>query len=396
MDITLAHKNWASRPNDEIFSSIPDMLAAAIRKKDRAVQTTTRLGAVSVEATDDDSLVIHRAGHADASISNYAFQQACTKVGYPVGGIVGKVNAPIAASILNHRISKCDPDSEVQMLLDSAPDGSTIRSVTSDSYARFYDADAIRGLLAMERNGWRVPPARPAFEGQKGTRIATEEDLKGLGNHTTVKVGDTIASAGLYMGDRDMFALMVNLDTSVDRGDGNPIFRARMVWNSEVGARTFGVMDCICDYVCSNIILWNCSNVQIAKYRHIGDAVERINKMVQSMAMNPVAPITRELDIIKAAGKYKLGDTLETVVDNVYGLRVDPALTQDVINGAIANAARFREVDGDPYTLLGMERSLTRYSQEFDHADKRSSIDNAAGKLVQHFINKDLLGTIPQ
>lgn len=391
MNLTLAHTQWANRPDDERFASIPDMLAAAQKKKDYSVQSTNRMGSIRVDALDADSLVVRRNGLPDAAINNYAFGQLCNRLDYPVGGIVGKVDANIAASIINHRLSKIDPDTEVQTLVDCQDGNVNIRSVTSDSYARFYDADVIRSALAMERAGWIVPPARPAFEGQKGTRKATEDDVKRMAGRTNVKVGDNIAPAGLYMGDRDMFMLLVNPGTEVDRGDGNAICRATIIWNSEVGARTFGVLQCALDYVCGNHILWSVRDVQVTRYRHIGEAVDRINKSLEVMAQRTVDPLDEELSIIREGLKYSLGDTLDKVVDNVYALRVDPALTKDILTKSIHNAEQYRSVDGDPYTLIGLERAITRYSQSLPNADKRYAVDNAAGKMVRKFIDKGLI-----
>jgi hypothetical protein len=39
--------------------------------------------------------------------------------------------------------------------------------------------------------------------------------------------------------------------------------------------------------------------------------------------------------------------------------------------------------DGDPNTVWGMVQGVTRYSQSLPHADKRTELDRAAGKLMQ-------------
>jgi len=55
--------------------------------------------------------------------------------------------------------------------------------------------------------GWRVPPAHPLFADQPGVRLASEADvLWPDGFELSVRVGDAIAPAGLYLGDRSLFA----------------------------------------------------------------------------------------------------------------------------------------------------------------------------------------------
>lgn len=396
VNVMTASKHWANRPEDERFATVDELHEAAVKKMNQSSETSLNVKDCRFEAIDDDGIILRRRGLPDATLNNYAFSQMCRQLGYPESAIVEKVNAPLAAQILNYRIDKTDAeDGEIQMLANVAPDDVTIRSVTKDTYSRFFDAQVTPFVKKLVEMGYVVPPARPAFPNQKGSRLATEEDVAKMGGRTNVRVGDVIAPAGLYCGDRDMFVILINPNSESDRGDGNTICKAVMITNSEVGARTLSVTELVIDRICGNHILWGVSNILEVSYRHIGEGPKRMESALKSMIERGTSPITKELGIIQAAKKLRIGENQQEVIDNIYGMRIDPTvITKKLLAGAINNAQQWREQDGDPYTLGGLTSAMTRYSQiATNNADERYKVDNASANIMRRFINKGLLVT---
>ena len=78
--------------------------------------------------------------------------------------------------------------------------------------------------------------ARPVFPNQPGTRPATEADvLQAVTFGISAKLGDPIAPAGLYLGDRSLFAFLIHEDRRIEDGTDAGLLRGFLVWNSEVG-----------------------------------------------------------------------------------------------------------------------------------------------------------------
>lgn len=381
-NLMAAHRQWANRPNDERFNSIEEMALAAKNKRNSSSEQTLHINRMKAYQTSDDGIAFSLGNRQDIVVNNYAFKQLCGHLDYPTNGLVDKIPANLVTEILNHRldvISKSNPEKEIQVLMDTGKDV-TIRSITSDRYGRFWDDEAIKYLKMFENRGYKVPPARPSSEDQPGSRIATEADcVKG----SRVKPGDTIAPAGLYMGDRDMFAIMINPDDATDDGGGNGLVRGMFITNSEVGARSFSITEFTLQEVCGNHIVWGATDIVQVRYRHIGDCANRINASMRQWRGDVKRNWTPYLNTISAMRRSLIANNRDDVIDGLYGLRIDNNLTKSVITDAYDNADEFRDQDGDPRTWYGMTNAITRRSQLQSNADKRFDIDTAVGKLYE-------------
>lgn len=379
-----AHNQWATRSPDSRFSSLEEMLGEAQRKFERSSEHVMRTGSIKV-VPDGDKGILIEGSHGAATPSNWAFEQLCRRVGfYP--SAAASLNADLVARCLNYRIAETDRaddgEGSTQFLVDKDEDGATIRATTSDSYARFHDKDFIPTLIGLEDKGWRVPPCRPAFDGQPGTRPARADEVGIWGKGgVQIREGDPIAPGNMYMGDRDMFVLMANPDRSTDDGGGNSLMRGIMASNSEVGARSLSITSFTMQGVCGNAIIWGAQDILTVSYRHIGKARARIKEALANLNIGENDNWDRELKVMDWMRKNKLGDTKDTVIENLYGMRVDNLLTKSVIGSAYDNAAQHDHQDGSPNTYLGFANALTRWSQTLNNADMRYNIDAAAGKL---------------
>lgn len=388
-NLVSASRQWENRPDDQRFWTLADLKAACDRAKRQAQEVTRKLAGLTFEATEDGGIIVQSETGGRANVSNLAFSQLASRLDYPVSGIVGKLSADLACKVLEYRkqqIVQANPDEECQILLDCGEDV-TIRAVTSDKYARFHDADVIPYAEKLQQFGWKVPPARPnsTYKGQ--TRVATPEDCltfegQGMGG-AMVRPGDIIAPAGLYRGDRDMFIFMVDDHNLVDDGGGNPLMQGVFIRNSEVGVSNFSVTKFICQGVCGNHIVWGAEQIENVRYRHIGQAVGRIQESMRKFLLETKPrDWSKELHVIEWMRTNVLGVDRDEVIDKVYGFR-ENALTKSVIEAALENAEKWRNIDGDPYTWYGFANALTRYSQQSVTADRRFAIDTAAASLFE-------------
>jgi len=103
---------------------------------------------------------------------------------------------------------------------------------------------------------------------------------------------------GLYAGEQDMFAFLVDDNAWVDIGEDRfaPGF---FVWNSEVGSRSVGIQTFWYQHICGNHIVWDCTDVN----EFIG-MIKNAAKVVRDdhSAFAWVDALTRNSGLIKFAG----------------------------------------------------------------------------------------------
>lgn len=387
MELMQAHNQWANREADERFDSLDSLESNAIDDAKHSREVAMAIGNLNIEPLGDDGLVL-RGQKGYAEFTNFAFSQLMRKISYPEGAIVkdGENLIPnrLAADVINHRIQKQEVGTMVKLLLNTKGDVPLVRSITSDVYARVPDAALIPYLKTLEANGWKVPPARPAFQNQPGTRKATEEDCLYLNSRSglAVKPGDLVAPAGLYRGDRDMFCFFTNLeDTTEDDNGGTKLTRILFVSNSEVGYRSFKVTEAICQEVCGNHIVWGAKDIVQVRYKHIGEAWNKIKECLESL-IEHLAPrdMTRELQVMEWMRDNNLGSNMEEVTNTVYEMSLK-SIAKKNINEAIYICEQNRATDGDPYSWMGVANGLTRLSQRERNADSRMDMDSATAVL---------------
>jgi hypothetical protein len=387
-NITAAHYQWAHRPDDERYNTLNELLDKSTRIKNTCAERTVRLDQLQVNAVDDNGLEIITSDGGRAIPTNHAFTQLCRVVDYPVAGLVNKVPAPLAAEIVNHRIRVTERNTRNVLALLQHDDHITLRSITSQVYGRVYNADLIPFLFNAQEMGFRIPPARPAFANQKGSRLATENDVlaNNAGMGLEVKIGDPIAPAGLYMGDRDMFAVMVDTVNKIEDDTGRPMSRGFFLRNDEVGSGSLQLTTFLMQCICGNHIIWDAQNIVTVRYKHIGEVYYRAMESMRT-GMETLRSFTRpNLEIMSRLRTLNVGPDRDETVQNVYDLGIDGVITKKVLESAYDYASTYADDDGAlPNTALGIVNGLTRYSQIGGFADERLKLDRAAGKILKYF-----------
>lgn len=243
----------------------------------------------------------------------------------------------------------------VAKLLFHQNGGLLLRALTSGEYVRIWNWEVAERLRDLQLQGWE--PAVPDFND------------RGDGKRTA-----------LYASDHDMFAFLRSANVTVaEPGTNEPIYRGIIVENSEVGAAALKLTRFLYRCMCGNHIIWGASKVVELSIRHVGEARSKWGVFASQVRKWADESTSDEEAMIAKAKHRIIAATKDEVLDAIFGKRVINLPRKTIEAGYDACD---RDQDGDPNTVWGVVQGLTRHSQTLPHADKRTDIDKAAGKLL--------------
>ena len=366
MELFKANKQWSTRPADETFESIGALWAATRAYRGSAVEAKeVPVSTLRVEATDGELVLLGKA-ERPATLTNWAFGQLAGRIGAPAS-YLRDLPATLAAQNVNHGLKRlADGDAGTTNLLLHKNGSYVVRALTSDKYRRIWNSDVAERLeqLVEDQPYWKLPQGYNRFQSETDTR--------------------TMAPRGCYASDHDMFVFLIDEDHPVEvRGQTQPLKRGFFVWNSEVGAASFGIMTFLYDAVCGNNIVWGAQNVIETRIRHVGNNVNarafgQLAVEVRKYAESSVSDLEAQ---IETAQTRVIGAKRADVMDAIFGKRV-PGLTRALVGDAYDRAEKVGRY-GAPNTVWALVNGITELSQETTSgADERAELDRAAGKLM--------------
>jgi hypothetical protein len=343
-----ASGQWASRPQDERFGSLGSMLRYAKQKREIARVAKISFDKFGVEAHDGN--VVLTKGSKHIGFTNWAFTQYCARVGAPPS-FLSKLPAENAVADLRYMLkNNLDVNKDYKVLFNQTDEGHTVRAFNGTKYSRVWDYQIVERLTELLAKGWDVPPA---YGG---------------------------SPSGLYCGDRDMFAFMVNDKNRIKDGTDEGLAHGFFCGNSEVGAASYWITTFLYRFVCGNHIVWGVKDVKKIRIRHVGDADQKVMAALATQLAEYAEQSARPLEAsIKKAQTYELGDSDEAVEDRVYNARILPRKT---IRAALAEARQFEDIDGSPWSAWGLAQGVSRISQTEEIALNRVTKDLATGKIL--------------
>lgn len=388
MNLYTASTQWMTRPADERFWTLEDGQHAARFLRERSRESPAFSVHDLTAADVDGNLILRRNGGGEACFTHYAFGQLCTRIGAPAA-YLRTLPRELVVQNLNHGLHNTSNGRDLVAYVGTdlpSYDGNVLRAITSDAYTRIYNDEVFQELLFRLRDmGWRVPPARPAGVYGEVTRIATEDDVLNLSRSgyggLSINVGDTIAPAGIYVSDRDMFVFMVS-DQLIEVG-GDLVSMGCFVRNSEVGNAALTVTAFTYDHVCGNHIVWGAGDVRDIRIRHVGqqarneyrDACVNVRRVVDGSV------VSLKNAIVEAKGRL-IADDRDKVVQAVFEKGI---LSRKAAEDAYDVAEQYADVHGDPRSPWGLASGVTRNSQQLVYADERHELDKAAAKVLRAF-----------
>ena len=350
-----ASHEWATRPDDQRFTSLDDLhTAVAARKRESwtAAPLVRDLRMTAEENTLAVSVYDPTMGERRAlTPTNWGFGQLAQFAQAPAS-YLRKLPVELAAINLQYGL-EIDPVRRDGLLLAQSNGENHLRAITSQSYGRIWDLEVVESVQRVNADGrWQIPAASYAT---KNPRRATT----------------------LYASDRDVFIFLVDPANPIEVG-GETLFRGFITWNSEVGAATFGLTTFLYRYVCDNRIIWGATNVKELRIRHTGGAPNRFayegRQYLQQYANESTKAIAAT---IEAAQQFEIPKAAEKDGVSTW-LRergFTDAMAKNAVNMAVAE-------EGQARSLWDIVNGITAYARTIPHTDERVRLETAAGNLL--------------
>lgn len=346
---------WASRPADQRFLTVADLLAKVSARRETSRVRDVALDVMGVAATDSGDITIADRDGVQGVLSHFAFGQLCARAKAPAGYLRSLppdlAVIPLQWSMEQHEAAS-DEGNDAK-ILTRVNGVDTVAAITSPTYGRIWDQEVVKAIADnVDLDTWKVPAA-------------------------SYSQSDPLRATTLYASDRDVFLFLCNENT-IDV-DGESLNRGFYVWNSEVGSATFGFATFTYDHVCDNRIIWGMGDFKELTIRHTSGGPHRFamqaSPMLSAYAESSAA---REIEAIKAAKSYEVAKDRQGVKE---WLRAKGFAAQ---LAAKAYDAAERDPRGyNPRSVWGLVQGLTDEAHSIKHTDERTAIEAKAGALLE-------------
>lgn len=362
---------WFSRPADQRFTSLDELMAAVKGRAERSRTRTVESAAIRVEAHRDDperlALVLPDADKPLAP-THWSFGQLASLIGAPAA-YMRQLPAPLAAINLQYGLTSHRAE-QVKTL--ETEDGRTeLRAVTGPDYGRIYDHELVAAVQRIAGNGtgdtrWKVPGVLDWSTGVYNPMVDITSD-------TTT----------LYASDRDVFLFLVDDMNPIEAGklaDGSPdlFFRGFYCWNSEVGAKTLGIASFYLRAVCQNRNLWGVEDFQEISIRHSKYAANRFAHEA-APALTRFADSSPQpfLNGIRAARERVVARNDEDRTDFLRKRGFGKAETAKIVETVLAEEGR------PPESVFDFVQGISAYARSKPQQDARLDLETRAKKLLE-------------
>lgn len=354
-NLTQSSKQWATRPDDERFTSLADLDAFCQKQKE-----LTTMGIMSnrqIKAIPDgmDNVLIQSESGKTIEMTNHAFNQISTIAQAPAS-YLRTLPAPMVADCINYGL-QFNPEKQMSVKVQQDEMGTpqSLRCATGPNYGTIWNGDITRTLRnKFENSDWTVPG-----EFGKTLDIVTKEN-------TT-----------LYASDRDMFVFLADEKNRIEipnRRDGKTgsLARGFFLWNSEVGDKTCGIGFFLFDYACKNRTVWGAEQFREVKIRHTSGApdrwLEEITPVLRDYSESSGAIVERQL---LAAQNTKVSNVFKFLAERFTKTKAETYIT-----------AFKKDENREPETLWDITTGMTAYARSLSHTDNRIEIEKEAGRIL--------------
>lgn len=368
----MANQQWMSRPADERFETL-DALAASVnarRKLSTAVDIDVRKlhvesQTISIPQPDGSSIpsdrLVFNSEIIPARPTHWAFGQMCRETKL-ASDTMRRLPTSIVADALNYRLQKVEkPELKLMAIQDPEGEVNTLQAITSRTYGRIWDADVVQATQNLVN----------IADEKHGKKFFNPKDWSGK-------------PSGLYASDHDIFLFMVDGGSVVDvgwdqKGQRDLMHRGFIIWNSEVGSASFGIMMFMFRVVCGNHIIWDASELQKLLIRHTtGGPTRFVSEALPHLEAYCNQIAKPQEDAIKRVRGFLLPDK----DDDIIGLGKKYGFTRGETISAIAAAKR---EEGQCATGWDLINGYTAHARTFEHTDTRLDLETRAGKLINVF-----------
>ena len=333
-NLTVANQELFRRTDDECFTSLDLLHEHCREQRERSNDVWQR--PEEVQLSHDLTLMI--GDNPDRRLNDWSFSQLCRMAGVSKDTI-NRLSHKTAAKALEETLPR--GEKPLQLLTTD----NTVRSVHGVAYTRLWNADL---LEAVREAAPDFQPPQTAMDGR---------------------------STGLYCGEQDMFAFLVDPLGWVEI-DGDAFAPGFFVWNSEVGRRSLGVQTFWFQKVCQNHIVWDAVEVVEFSRKHtanVKNGLVEIQHLVEKLVASRDARRDSFATVLKKAMTERLGDDAEAAAKELS--------RHDLPKGLIKEALEIAQTQGG-FTIFSIVDALTRLSQKVTFAGDRAELDQKIGLLL--------------
>lgn len=368
-----ASAQWASRPLDQRYVSMDDLISALTERTDRSHNRIMRIGDITPEA--DSGVLRFSAGGMPADPTNFSFGQYCKRIGAPAGYLATLEDEPrLAAQCLRNSLSKTENSGlEVGVLHGMGENGLLLRAVTGKDYGRIWDVEVAKAIKAVVESGggrWEVP-----------TAFRTADGAGAFGRQYDC-VDPTKEDTTLYASDRDQFGFLVDQRNPIEAGklaNGDPdlYFRGFYWWNGECGDVSNGVNTFLYRYVCCNRNIWGQKEFQGIRIIHSKGAMQRFVKdLVPALEQFVNGSATGVVTGLEAARKAQIArnddDRLKFFDRFGFGPKESAAICGKCI-----------DEEGRPVeSIFDAVQALTAWARTIGNQDRRVEVERIGTKMM--------------
>lgn len=361
---------WWNRPDDQRYLNLDELHRATFARAQTARTEILDAKDIRVRASreDNERLELELPDGRLTTPTHWSFGQLCSLVRAPAG-YLRQLPATIAGINLQWGLSGYREEKVKAYTIDDDPSSVELRAATGPDYGRIFDHEVVAAVRKIAGNGvgdtrWKVPGL-----------------LEGFGRYNPF-VDVTKETTTLFASDRDVFLFLVD-DThpieigKLPNGDPDLVFRGFYVWNSEVGARSFGIATMYLRGVCCNRILWGVEGFQEIAVRHSKYAPDRF--MLEAMpALESYANA--------ATGRLLAGISAarEAVVARNDDERRDFLTNRGFSRKAAASIIEtvVQEEGKAPESVWDFVAGITAAARKVRHQDARLDMERQAGRLL--------------
>jgi hypothetical protein len=357
MELMQANHQWSTRPDDQRHVSLLELRdnVSFIRQCSSEVVVPSRRLHL-LPTADNKGLEVVGPNGNPYNPTHWSFGQLAQLAEAPAG-YMRTLPSPIAADCLNYGLQFKRDNEDVGVLLQKNGE-SILRAATGPRYGRIWNSEIANALIERFGDGvsgdWRVP-------GEFGKAV------------TVTKANTTI-----YSSDRDMWAFLADENNRIEVPNGRDggteeLSRGFFVWNSEVGAATFGLATFLFRYVCRNRIIWGAQQFNEIRIRHTVSApdkfLDEVRPALESYAHGSTGSIVKA---IAAAKEARLGDDLDSFLAGRFGKR------------SVASMKAIHELEeGRPIeTLWDVTQAVTAQARSIGYQDERVALERKAGEIM--------------
>lgn len=332
-----AYQQLFARPADERFSNFTDLYLHCSKLKDES-QVHWKHPTDVFPVNSHGNLALKLPADQAYLLNEWSFGQVCA-----------------IAEVKKETVNRLRVETATQVLTETLPNGSRpfqvmtrgdkIRSIHGVSYTRLFDADLL-DVVIDEASDFNPPPV-------------------GLNGGT-----------GLYAGEQDMFAFLVDDQSWVDIG-GEQFAPGFFIWNSEVGRRTVGIETFWFQRVCANHIVWDATEVVSYRRKHTANVVEAVDD-IRLLLRRLVQIRDQRKDAFAKAMRNAMDTKLGSTKDEVSQLLAGQGIGMSYIKAAV----EMMENQSRQFTLFQAVDSLTRLTGRLKNAGDRAEQDLKIGRLL--------------